>query len=148
MTTMEFNGVPLHPLVVHAAVVFGPLASLAALGYVGLPRWRDRLRLPMVVVALMAGGAIVAAYLTGKSFFASRPAAIQALPLLHTHQTHARQLLWVSIGFAIVAVVAFWLHTRTGAVRTVLNVVLGAFALGVLVLCVLTGDAGARAVWG
>ena len=30
---MEINGLPLHPLVVHAAVVFGPLAALAALAY-------------------------------------------------------------------------------------------------------------------
>ena len=26
---MEINGLPLHPLVVHAAVVFGPLAAVA-----------------------------------------------------------------------------------------------------------------------
>jgi hypothetical protein len=145
---MEITGVPLHPLVVHAAVVFGPLAALAALGYVGLPKWRDRLRLPMVVVALMAAGAIVAAYLTGKSFFNSRTAAIQALPIVHTHQQHARQLLWVTLAFAVVAVAAFWFHAQTGTLRTVLNVALGAFAIGVLVLVVLTGDAGARAVWG
>ena len=50
---MEINGLPLHPLVVHAAVVFGPLAALAALAYVVLPAWRDRLRWPMVVLALM-----------------------------------------------------------------------------------------------
>jgi len=37
----EFNGLPLHVLVVHAAVVFGPLAALSALAYVGLPKYRD-----------------------------------------------------------------------------------------------------------
>ena len=34
---MEINGLPLHPLVVHAAVVFGPLAALTALAYVVPP---------------------------------------------------------------------------------------------------------------
>ena len=31
---------PLHPLVVHGAVVFGPLAAVAALVYALVPRWR------------------------------------------------------------------------------------------------------------
>jgi hypothetical protein len=144
---MEITGVPLHPLVVHAAVVFGPLAALGALAYVGLRSWRDRLRWPMAGVALLATGAIVAAYLTGKSFFNSRPEGIQNSPLVQTHQHRALILLWITIGFAIVAVAAAWLHTQTGAVRVALNVGLGAFALGVLVFVVLTGDAGARAVW-
>ena len=145
---MEITGLPLHPLVVHAAVVFGPLGALLALGYAGLPRWRDRLRWPMAGLVAVATGAILAAYFTGKSFLNSRAAAIQASTFVQAHQTHARQLLWVTLGFAIVVGVACWLHPRTGAVRVALNVALGAFALGVLVLVVLTGDAGARAVWG
>ena len=48
---MEINGLPLHPLVVHAAVIFGPLAAVAALAFL-VPRWRDRLRWPMVVLAV------------------------------------------------------------------------------------------------
>jgi hypothetical protein len=147
MTDMEINGVPLHPLVIHAAVVFGPLAALGALAYVGLPKWRDRLRWPMAGVALLATGAIVAAYLTGKNFFNSRPEGIQNSPLVQTHMDRAQILLWVAIAFGLVAVAAAWLHTHTGAVRVALNVGLGALALGVLVLVVLTGDAGARAVW-
>ena len=35
---MEINGLPLHPLAVHAAVVFGPLAALLALAYAVLLR--------------------------------------------------------------------------------------------------------------
>ena len=54
---MEIGGLPLHPLVIHAAVVFGPLGALSALGYAVLARWRDRLRWPMLVLALLATGA-------------------------------------------------------------------------------------------
>ena len=54
---MEINGLPLHPLVVHAAVVFGPLGALLALGYVSLPARRDRLRLPMLGLALTSATA-------------------------------------------------------------------------------------------
>ena len=144
---MEINGLPLHPLVVHAAVVFGPLAALTALAYVVLPAWRDRLRWPMVVLALMGTGAITAAYFTGMNFFNSRPPELQQLEALQTHRTRAIRLFWVTLGFGVLAVLAAWLHTRTGAVRVLLSVLLGLAALAVLALAVLTGDSGARAVW-
>lgn len=145
---MEINGLPLHPLVVHAAVVFGPLGALGALAYVGLPSWRDRLRWPMLALALAAGLAIVAAYLTGRNFISSRPELAQ-LPHVATHRHRARLLLWATLAFSVVAAaVAGWLHPRPGALRTVAGLLLGVSALTVLVLVVLTGDAGARAVWG
>jgi hypothetical protein len=144
---MEINGLPLHPLVVHAAVVFGPLASLAALAYVLLPSWRDRLRWPMLGLAVMAGAAIVAAYLTGNSFLAGRP-ALRGSAAVELHRQRAVRLLWVTIAFSVAAVAAAWLHERSGAVRVALGVLLGVLALAVLVQVALTGDAGARAVWG
>jgi hypothetical protein len=143
---MEINGLPLHPLVVHAAVVFGPLAALGALAYVVLPAWRDRLRWPMLGLALLGTGAVVAAYFTGKNLLSSRP-ELGALELVPAHQERGGQLLWVTLGFGVVAVVAGLLHSRTGAVRVLLSVLLGVAALGVLALAVLTGDSGARAVW-
>jgi uncharacterized membrane protein len=144
---MEINGLPLHPLVVHAAVVFGPLAAIAAQAYVVLPAWRDRLRWPMLVLALMGTGAIAAAYVSGMNFFNSRPPELQQLDLLQTHRTRAIRLFWVTLGFGVLAVLAAWLHNRTGAVRVVLNVLLGLAALAVLALAVLAGDSGSRAVW-
>ena len=143
---MEINGLPLHPLVVHAAVVFGPVAALTALAFL-VPRWRMRLRWPMVGLALIATAAIVAAYLTGNSFLGSRP-ELRASPQVQTHEDRARQLLWVTIAFGVVALAAGWFATRTGALRVVLDVLLGLTAVGVLVLVFLTGEAGARAVWG
>jgi uncharacterized membrane protein len=145
---MEINGLPLHPLVVHAAVVFGPLAALSALAYVALPGWRDRLRWPMVVMAVLGAGAIVAAYFTGISFYNSRP-DLHQLPSLATHKSRGRILFWVTLPFGVVAAVTgVLLHDRTGAARLVPNVVLAVTALVVLVLVVLTADAGARSVWG
>lgn len=143
---MEIGGLPLHPLVVHAAVVFGPLGALTALGYVALPRWRDRLRWPMVVMALVATGSIVAAYLSGDAFLDQVP-ALEQKPLVRTHQDRAQLLLWLTLGFGAVSLVAGWLHGRSGALRTVLSIVLGLAALAVLVQVVRTGDAGSRAVW-
>jgi hypothetical protein len=144
---MEIRGVPVHLLVVHAAVVFGPLAATAALAYVAVPKWRDWLRWPMAVSVVMACGAIVAAYLSGTDFLDNNP-NLQAAPDVQTHADWGERALWVTIGFSVVALVTCWFHTRTGAAKTALNVALGVLALGALAVVVATGDAGARAVWG
>jgi uncharacterized membrane protein len=148
---MEINGVPLHPLVVHAAVVFGPLAALSALVYVGWPKHRDKLRWVTLVMVLIGTGAIWAAYLTGNNFFSTSRFdnfSGDALDRIHTHQNYARTLRWIATGFAVVTVVAVWQHSRTGSARYVLGGLVVVGAITTLVWTVLTGDAGARAVWG
>jgi len=144
---MEISGLPLHPLVVHAAVVFTPLAALTALGYSLLTRWRERLRWPMLALAVVATLAVVTAFLSGKSFLDSNPALGQK-PIVGTHEQRGELLLWLTLGFGVVAVVAGWLHARSGPVQVTLRVVLAVASAAVLVQVVLTGDAGSRAVWG
>ena len=143
---MEINGLPLHPLVVHAAVIFGPIAALVALAFL-VPRWRLRLRWPMVGIAVIATLSIVAAYLTGNNFLDHKP-ELRTSPQVQTHEDRARQLLWVTIAFGVIALASGWFATRTGALRIVLDVLLGIAAVATLVLVFLTGEAGARAVWG
>lgn len=144
---MELNGLPLHPLVVHAAVVFGPLAALTALVHAASGRLRDRLRWPMVVAALVATGSVLAAYVTGDDLLRNRP-GLEQNAQVDTHEEHAELLVWLTIGFAAVAWVAAWLHQRAGAVRLLLSLALAASALAVLVQVAITGEAGSRAVWG
>lgn len=144
---MEVGGLPLHPLVVHAAVVFTPLAALTALGYALVGRWRERLRLPTAVLAVAATLSVVAAFLSGNSLLDTVP-QLARRPLVETHRERAVLLLWTTLGYAVVAGAALWWHDRAGTPRAVLRVVLALVAVAVLVLVVLTGDAGTRAVWG
>ena len=146
----KITGLPLHPLVVHAAVVFTPLASLAALAYVFVGRYRDLLRWPTLVLAVVAAGAIWAAYLTGNNFFSAPKFdnfSAELLDRIHTHQSYARTLRWIATGFGIVTVAATYLHDREGTRKTVLGVLVAILAVLTLVWVVLTGDAGSRAVW-
>ena len=148
---MEINGLPLHPLVVHAAVIFGPLAALTALAYVVLPRYRDRLRWATLVLVLVATVSIWVAYLTGEDFLESdRFSGMQgeARDLIERHEELAGTLRLVTSGFAIVTVAATWLHHRSGPLRIVLGVLVAVGAVATLVWTVMTGDAGAQAVWG
>jgi uncharacterized membrane protein len=140
----EINGLPLHPLLVHAAVVLAPLAVLAALGYVGLPRHRDLLRWVAVVTVLLATGAVNNFFAHGGFDHFSQ----KIQDRIATHQRYARTLRWITTGFAAVTVLATWLHSRTGPVRVVLGLLVVAGAVLTLVWIALTGEAGARAVWG
>jgi hypothetical protein len=144
---MEINGLPLHPLVIHAAVVLAPVAAVVALLYAAVPSWRDRLRWPMVVLAAVAGLSVVAAYVTGRSFLNSKP-ALEQLAQVQTHADRAWIALWCALAFSVVAVAAGWAHPRPGVLRLVTTLALVVTALATLVAVVLTGDAGARAVWG
>ncbi|WP_139980795.1 DUF2231 domain-containing protein [Nocardioides litoris] len=147
---MSINGLPLHALVVHAAVVFGPLAGLAAVLYAAVPRWRDWLRWPLVGVAAIALVSIWVAYFSGESVEEANPTFYTdpaRAALLETHEERAGVLRISVTVLALVSFGAAWLHTRTGATRIALGV--GVAALGVLTLVytVLTGDAGAELKW-
>jgi uncharacterized membrane protein len=149
---MSIAGLPLHPLVVHAAVVFGPLAALSAIAYVCIPRYRDQLRWVTVALTVIAFFSIWAAYLTGENFFASDHFdnfSGEALERIQTHESYAKTLRWIITGFALATGAATWQHNRPpGTLRTALNVLVVILAVATLVWVGLTGDAGARAVWG
>jgi len=139
---MEISGIPLHPLVVHAAVIFGPVAALVSLLYAGSSRWRVRLELPALGLALLGSGSIFAAWFTGRNFVSLRP---ELRPLVHTHQHRANILALITIGYVVLAIVAWVVRAQPSG--RVVRVLLAAASLAVLVYAAMTGDAGARAVW-
>ncbi|WP_183096026.1 DUF2231 domain-containing protein [Nocardioides stalactiti] len=147
---MEINGLPLHPLAVHGAVVLVPLVALLALAYL-LPKWHDQLRWPLLVGALVAVGSVVVAYLSGDSFREANEFFNTAGPIadkIDTHEERAELLLWTSISFGVMALLNAVLHPKEGWLRWVLGALLAIDAVAVLVLVIMTGDAGAQAVWG
>ena len=144
---MEINGLPLHALVVHAAVVLSPLAAVLALAYVVLPRWREWLRWPVVALAVPAAVAVWVAHLSGERLVEVNQYGGPLLPLIETHEARAEVFRLVVLAFAVVAVLAAALHRRAGAVRWVLGVLLAGSAVATVVYAVLTGDAGAQIAW-
>lgn len=153
---MELNGVPLHPLVVHAVVVLGPLAALTGLAYAAVPRWRWLLRWPLVVLALVAAAASILATQSGEALLDQRP---ELEPLVEDHEEYGELVRNVALGYALVSALAAWalggvsaLASGRGARETRLGVPVAVLlvlsALALLVVLFLAGDSGARAVWG
>jgi hypothetical protein len=156
---MEIAGLPLHVLVVHATVVFTPLAALAAVVFAVVPKWRYLSRWPTAILAVTAFGAVWVARLSGTSFKNELDPQIQEL--IQTHQDRGMQLSLLMILFLVVAAVAVWTlpgdsgfasgsgarESRVVALDKVMPAALVVSALLVLVWVILTGDAGSRAVW-
>ena len=142
----QFNGLPLHALVVHLVVVIGPLSALGGFAY-AVPGWRDRLRWPLVVAAVVAGGAVWVAYLSGEHLANVNTYGGPLQKLLEKHENRAGVLRIAMSCYAVAVLLAGWQHARTGALRTALSVVVVALAVWSLVYTILSGDAGAQIAW-
>ncbi len=160
---MEFNGLPLHPLVVHAVVILGPLAAVTALAYAVVPRWRWLLRWPMVFLAAVTAGATYVAKIAGEDLFDDRFLGLDEGPLadqIALHEERGELLVWFALGFLVLALLAAWTlggpsalasgkgaRDSKGAASVVVAVLVAAGAVALVVMIFLTGDAGSRAVW-
>ncbi|MGI8578168.1 MAG: DUF2231 domain-containing protein [Nocardioidaceae bacterium] len=153
----QINGLPLHVLIVHAAVVAVPLAALLAILFV-VPRTRAWSRLPLLIVATVAAIAVYIAKLTGGSFRHALernngPGWIssQIGSLVQQHAQRANVLLVIVVIFAVIVVVAFAAsHRPSTFTRPIAFVVSAVLLVGAAALVVQTyrvGDIGARAVW-
>ncbi|MFF2387375.1 DUF2231 domain-containing protein [Agromyces sp. NPDC058104] len=153
---IQVAGLPLHPLIVHAVVVLTPLTVLALLLGTFWPQARRRLG---IVTALGAALVLVLVPVTvaaGRSL----AAALGPLPAVARHQGFGEMLLpWAVALFVVAAGQWAWFRygdervrrDSPGAARTVrigLAVAAVVVGAGTMVLLVLIGDSGARAVWG
>ena len=159
----QINGMPLHPLIIHAAVIGIPLACLLAALF-AFPRTRAWARWPLALTVLGATAVTFAARESGQALEA-RLGLQPGNPvgdLIAQHEMLADQLFYIMLGFAVIAVAAVVLvpprlpATGEGASSTrpsrgplglVLLVLLLAAAAVALVWVVRVGDIGARAVW-
>lgn len=145
----EFNGLPLHPLAVHAAVVLVPLAALMGVLF-AVPRTRAWSRLPLLATSIGAVVAVFVARQSGKAFEKTLHLQGDANDLIQEHKHRANLLLIVVIVFAVIAIAAYVL-TRvdnvSATVTNVLAVLLVIGAIGVAFQTYRVGDIGSRAVW-
>lgn len=156
----RIGDLPLHPLVVHAAVIGIPLAALLALLF-AFPKTREWARWPLAITVV---GATAVTFVARQSGLALE-AAMGIKPgnpvgdLITQHSLLANQAFYIMIGFAVIGLLNVFLvskRTADGAdgaakqsaiLRIGLPILLVAAAVVALVWIVRVGDLGARAVW-
>ncbi len=152
------NGLPVHPLVVHAVVVLLPLAALGVVALAVRPSWRGRFGVLVVLIAALATAAVPLATSSGEN-------------LEHRvgdpgrHAELGDTLILFALPLLAVALTLYWLHRRSaagtaeettgtrrasgrGAVGVVVAVLAVVVATANLVQLYRIGDSGAKAVWG
>jgi hypothetical protein len=140
------NGLPLHPLVVHAVVVLLPLAVLGVAALAIRPSLVDRFGALVVGVTVLATVCIPIATSTGEDLEHR-----VGDPGVHAHLGDA--LIWFALPLLAVAVAMIWTHRRTagragrGATGVAVSVLALIVAAANLVQVYRVGDSGARAVW-
>ncbi|WP_157980521.1 MULTISPECIES: cytochrome b5 domain-containing protein [Kocuria] len=146
---------PLHPLVVHFAVVLLPLAALVLLLAAFIPAVRRR----------FLGLAVIVAFVGVVATFVSKESGEALAGVVGEPETHAQWADWLMVVSAIFfGMAALWLflskradagernpQTHRGPGRgaaTVVGFITALLSVAVIVLSVLTGHSGAQAAWG
>jgi len=147
----SFDGLPIHILVNHAAVVLVPLAALIGIAFLR-PAWRMPLRWPLVAAAALS---VVTVFVTRRSGEALKDSLGDQLKdnaageLVDRHEELADRLwIWLLVFLLVTIVVALVLpRLTTPWAGGVAAIVVAALAVVVIVLVAYVGHQGSKAVW-
>lgn len=154
----QIMGLPMHVLLVHAAVVFVPLLAMAAVVYAVVPRLRNRVGWVAVLLAAGAPVAALLAKLSGDAFRERRAATgtpAQILATIDSHGEFGTLTFWTSLALGVVTGALVIVTQRGRRERNLpiwIDLVLGGLVLVLAAVSTYyvfrTGDSGAKAVWG
>ncbi|MFR9777083.1 DUF2231 domain-containing protein [Micromonospora sp. MS34] len=154
----EFNGLPGHILLVHAAVVLVPLLALVSVAYGVLPRWRARLDWAVAALAVATPISTWLATESGESLervLEQKNYPAQILDQVREHSGYGETLRSFTFGLAAAALLLLLVTSGYVARRNlprwlapVVTGVVAVLAVFAVVYVYRTGDSGAQAVWG
>lgn len=148
------NGIPVHPLVVHAVVVLLPLAMLGTIAIAVRPRWR------VTYGPLVVGSALVATILCPVAT-SSGEALEERVGDPGEHAELGESLVWFGLALVILSAALVYLQrqqdkavaadagaaTSKNTVLTVVAVLAVVAGLATTVQVYRVGDSGAQAAW-
>ncbi len=151
----QINGLPVHVLVVHAAVVFVPLLALGAVVYALVPRWRSRVGWAVVLLGLAAPVVTFVATKSGEKLegrLLQQGVSGRGAEIISDHAGYGDLTLYFALALGVVSLIMVFMTSRGRSLPRVADIGL---AVVMVVLAALsgyyvfrTGDSGATAVWG
>jgi uncharacterized membrane protein len=147
-----FLGIPLHPLMIHTAIVFVPLLVLAALAYALVPGLRPRVGWLLVGLAVIAPLCTLLSKLSGDAFrarLARHHAPASLLSQVDGHRHLGTILVYVVAALGAVSLLLVLLPAARQAKPVLLTLVVLAVGLSLAsgYYVFRTGDSGAHIVW-
>ncbi len=151
----QLNGLPVHVLVVHAAVVFVPLLALGSIVYALVRRWRPRVGWAVVLLAVVAPLAAWFAKLSGEKLQArllAQGVSGRGAEMIRDHSGYGDLTFYFSVALGIVSLIAVLTGSRARSLPRAADLTLAVITVvlaGISGYYVFrTGESGATAVWG
>ena len=140
-------GLPVHPLIVHAAVILVPLVALSALAMSYWPSFSRKYGGPVLILAVVAQLSLFLAKASGEPFQQRLNKEIER----HANFGEIAPFTFIPL---LVLLYIRWRMDKSGAtvgsanVRRSVSILLALAAILALVYIYLTGHSGAESVWG
>ena len=140
-------GLPLHPLLVHSAVVLVPLVAIGALVMSYLPSFSRRHGKLILILAVVAQMSVFLAKMSGEAFAEILDKNVEK----HAELGEITPLVTLPM---VILIYLRWRMDRAGsstgsvAIRRLTSVALVIASLASLVMIFLVGHSGASSVWG
>ena len=151
----QINGLPVHVLVLHAAVVFVPLLALGAIVYALVGPWRPKIGWAVLLLGIVAPICTFVAKESGEKLYDRLAPNMSAngKVILDDHMHFGTMTFWFTLALGLVSIVMVVLTRREKnstpkAVQWVLAAAMVVLALIAGYYVYRTGDSGAKAVWG
>jgi hypothetical protein len=136
-------GLPVHAIVVHAAVVLVPLMAVLTVLVAVLPRWRPSGAWPVVAGNVVALGAVVVAQQSGEALQRRLPEN----PQIADHAELGGSMTVFMVGLLVASVLVALLRRRSGALVMAVGALTVVAAVAATAWVVVVGHTGASAVW-
>jgi hypothetical protein len=152
----QVNGLPVHALVLHAAVVFVPLLALGAVVYAVVSRWRAKIGWAVVLLAVIAPITALVAMLSGNELherLLAQGISGRGAEIIDDHMGFGTLTFWFSLALGVVSLVmVFATMRKSGSLPRAADLALGVVMVALAAITgyyvFKTGDSGATAVWG
>jgi uncharacterized membrane protein len=152
----QINGLPVHALVIHAAVVFVPLLALGAAVYGLVARWRPRIGWAVLLLAIIAPITAFVAKESGEELrdrLIAQGISGRGAEIIDDHMGFGTLTFWFTLALGVVTLISVLATLRKPgslprAADLGLAVIMVALAAISGYYVFKTGDSGAMAVWG
>jgi hypothetical protein len=111
----QILGIPAHPLIIHAAVVFVPLQIVAGIVYGLVPVWRRYIGWAVVGLIVVAPISAWAAKLSGEAFeqrLIRNGTVGNNLAKITQHASYAAVTAWLTLGLSLAMLILVWATWR------------------------------------
>ena len=143
----QINGLPVHALVLHAAVIFVPLLAAGAIVYAIIPRFRPRLGWAVALLAIAAPVTTLVARLSAQGLKG------KGAEILSDHMGFGDMTFWFSLALGVISLImVFATGRKTSSLPKAADIGLAVVMIALAAVSgyyvYKTGDSGATAVWG